>query len=92
MSGCQRGEIARALLAQNGEKAQEVLNKISENIHEKDSELLKKIAMTAITGKGAESNKEYLANISVNAIRQVLAIENNKMLIDMDSIKIEKKM
>ncbi len=73
-------------------KAQEVLNKIAENIHEKDTELLKKIAITAITGKGAESSKEHLANLSVTAIKQVLSNENGKIIIDMDSIKIEKKM
>jgi archaeal chaperonin len=73
------------------QKAQEVLNKIAENISEKDTETLKKIAMTATTGKGSEANKERLAEISVNAIRQVLSREDGKLMIDMDAIKLEKK-
>lgn len=72
-------------------KAQEVLNKIAENISEKDTDLLKKIAITAITGKGAESNKEKLADLAVSAVKQVLSNENGKLIIEMDTIKLEKK-
>lgn len=72
---------------QAAEKAQEILNKISKPVSIKDTELLKQIAMTAMTGKGAESAKEKLADIAVNAIRQVIEDGN----ISMDDIKIEKK-
>lgn len=73
------------------QKAQEILNKISENVTEKDTDILKKIATTAITGKGAESNKDRLAEICVNAIKQVLSHEDNRLVIDMDTVKLEKK-
>lgn len=72
-------------------KAQEVLNKIAVNVSEKDTDILKKIAMTAITGKGAESSKEKLANLAVSSIKQVMGNENGKVIIEMDTIKIEKK-
>ncbi len=69
------------------EKAQEILNKIAENINEKDLDLLKKIASTAMTGKGAEVAKEHLSELTVKAVIQVL--ENGE--VDLDDIKLEKK-
>ena len=72
------------------DKSQEVLNKIAENITEKDDKLLENIATTAMTGKGAESSKEKLAELAVRAVKQVMDIENG-VFIDKDNIKIEKK-
>ncbi|HLD89384.1 MAG TPA: thermosome subunit alpha [Candidatus Nanoarchaeia archaeon] len=72
-------------------KAQEILKKIAENVSEKDSEILKKIAMTAMTGKGAEAAKEKLAELAVRAALLVMEKENNETRVDKDDIKIEKK-
>ena len=69
------------------DKAQSILDKISEKISEKDIEILKNIAITAMTGKGAESSKEYLADIAVKAVKQVA----DDSFIDIDDIKLEKK-
>jgi len=69
------------------EKAQEILNELAIKIDIKDKEMLKKIAMTAMTGKGAESAKEKLADVVVEAITSI-AEENN---VDVTNIKIEKK-
>jgi len=73
------------------EKAQEILNKIAEDITTKDTDKLKQIAITAMTGKGAESAKELLADLCVKAILQVSDTENSELKIDLDNIKIEKK-
>lgn len=73
------------------EKSQSILNKMAEDITEKDEGLLAKIAMTAMTGKGAEAAKEKLAKLAVMAVKQVMEKENNKISIKMDDIKIEKK-
>jgi len=70
------------------EKAQEILNSVAENIDKNDKELLKKIALTAMTGKGAEAAKEILAKLVVDAVTQV-AEEDGK--VNKDNIKIEKK-
>ncbi len=70
---------------QAAEKAQEILNVIS--IDAEDRETLLKVAMTAMTGKGTEKAREPLANLVVNAVKQVE--EDGE--IDKDSIKIEKK-
>jgi len=68
------------------EKAQEILKEISLRITPDDETVLRQIAMTAMTGKGAERNKEKLAKIIVNAIKQ---IEKNGK-VDINDIKIEK--
>ncbi|MBL7100552.1 MAG: TCP-1/cpn60 chaperonin family protein [Nanoarchaeota archaeon] len=72
---------------QAAEKAQEVLNRISKPVTIKDENILKMLAMTAMTGKGAEAAKEHLAEIAVDAVKQVAEDKN----ISMDDIKIEKK-
>ena len=73
------------------EKAQEILQEIAEDIDVEDDAFLKKIAMTAMTGKGAELAKEYLAELVVKAVRAVAEKENGKYIIDTDDIKLEKK-
>jgi archaeal chaperonin len=72
-------------------KAQEILNTIAEDVSEKDRSTLIKIASTAMTGKGAEAAKEKLSNLAVSAVLQVMEIENGKIEINNDDIKIEKK-
>src|SRR3989344_4067340 len=72
-------------------KAQEILNQMAENITEKDTDLLIKIATTAMTGKGAESSKDKLSLIAVEAVRSVMEIVGSTKSIDRENIKIEKK-
>src|SRR3989344_4464803 len=67
------------------EKALEILNEIAENISDSDS--YRKIALTAMTGKGAEIAKNKLADLTVEAVLQVK--EGNE--VDFNDIKIEKK-
>ena len=73
------------------EKAQKILNNIAEDITEKDTVLLKNIAITAMTGKGAETAKENLGDICVKAVKQVMDKNDNKIVIDAENIKLEKK-
>ena len=70
---------------QAAEKAQEILNSIS--IDADDRETLIKVAMTAMTGKGTEKARKPLAELVVDAVKQVQ--ENGD--VDTDHIKIEKK-
>lgn len=73
------------------EKAIEILNDIAEPIQEKDDALLRKIAITAITGKGAESAKEKLADLAVRAVKRVIDHQDGKIFFDKENIKLEKK-
>jgi len=68
------------------EKCQEILQEIVVRITSEEDEVLKQVAMTAMTGKGAEDSKEKFAEIIVKAVKQV---EEGKK-INIDDIKIEK--
>ncbi|MBI5061405.1 MAG: TCP-1/cpn60 chaperonin family protein [Candidatus Aenigmarchaeota archaeon] len=72
-------------------KALEILNSLGSDVSIKDDDLLLKIASTAITGKGGESAKEALAKLAMNAVKMVATQENDKVVINKDDIKIEKK-
>jgi archaeal chaperonin len=65
-------------------KAQELLNEIAINAN--DSETLKMVAMTAMTGKGTEKAREPLADLVVSAVMQVA--EDDK--VDQDHINIHR--
>ncbi|MBS3107394.1 TCP-1/cpn60 chaperonin family protein [Candidatus Woesearchaeota archaeon] len=68
-------------------KAHEILNSIAELITIKDEDLMKKVVTTAIIGKGAEHAKDKIAELVVNAVKEVA--EGNE--IDLENIKLEKK-
>jgi len=78
---------------QAAEEAQEILNRISENVTINDEDLLKKIAITAMTGKGAEASKDSLASLIVKAVKQVIELgdKNNISNLDIEDIKLEKR-
>jgi len=71
-------------------KAMSILNDISKPISLKDKAILIKIAETAMTGKGAEQIKEVLSEIVVKAVTHI-AEEGDKVSVNIDNIKIEKK-
>jgi len=70
------------------EKSQNILEKIAENVSIKDQDILEKVAITAMSGKGAEGHKEKFARIVVDSIKQVM---DDGTKINMNDIKIEKK-
>jgi thermosome len=72
-------------------KAQEILEDIGMKVSLDDDKLLNEIAITAMTGKGAEAAKEALAELSVNAVKQIVEKEDGKVIADMDNVKVEKK-
>ncbi len=73
------------------EKALEILKDISIEVIPKDKELLKNIAMTAMTGKSLGASKDYLADIAVKAVSAVVEKKDGKLIADIDNIKVEKK-
>jgi archaeal chaperonin len=68
----------------SSEKAVQILNDVSIALESK--EILKQIAMTAMTGKGAEGDKEKLSEIVVRAVNQV----GEGVEVDLENVKIEK--
>ncbi len=67
------------------DNAKKILSEISASVDNKH--VLKQIAMTAMTGKGAEGNREKLADLIVEALDQI----GNGRNVDMDYIKIIKE-
>ena len=68
-------------------KSQEILESLAQPLTAKDTNALKKLAMTAMTGKVAEHAKEHLSDITVSALKHVN--DNNYVL---DHVKLEKKL
>lgn len=73
------------------EESLRILDKIAKDVTENDEQLLKKIAITAMTGKAAERASEHLAELAVQAVRMVLEKRNGQIEINRDNIQIEKK-
>jgi len=71
---------------QAAEKAQAVLGSIAEKVSVKDEDIIRKIAITAMTGKGAEASKQVLSGLVVNG---VVSVYDKKF--ERNSIRIEKK-
>lgn len=74
-----------------GTKAEELLKKIMVNVEPDDKKILKAVATTAMTGKSAESNKDSLADLIVDAVIGVTEPGKKGYTIDSNNIKIEKK-
>ncbi len=73
------------------EKAIEVLNEMAMPISKDDDETLKKLAATAMTGKGAEVALDKLAEIAVKAVKMIAEEVNGKIEVNTDYVKIEKR-
>ena len=72
-------------------KAQELLSEMAETVTVGDDQILKNIAITAMTGKGAEANKERLAELIVRAVKGVSETLEHGLGIDIQNIKVEKR-
>lgn len=68
------------------EKAQLILDEIALRITSEDDDILKQIAMTSMTGKGAEGCREKFAEIIVKAVKQIA----DKKEINKENIKFVK--
>ncbi|MCS7121564.1 MAG: TCP-1/cpn60 chaperonin family protein [Archaeoglobaceae archaeon] len=73
------------------EKALEILDSIAIPVSKDDDEILKKIARTSMTGKGAEVAVEKLTELVVKAVKMVAEDVNGKYRVDHENIKIEKR-
>jgi len=75
------------------EKAQKLLIEASEPITLDDEDKLRKIAFVSIGSKniGTDATREYLSKLSIQAIKQVAEKKGDKITIDKDFIKLEKK-
>jgi archaeal chaperonin len=72
-------------------KAQEIIKASARKVTLDDTKLLEEIAVTAMTGKGAESQKGLLSKLTVKAARQVASTDGGKVSVDIGDVKVEKK-
>ncbi len=70
------------------EKAQDILKGLAISMKPSDTGLLKKIAETAMAGKGSESAKLLLCDLVSKAVTRVSDSDGS---VDIDNIKVEKK-
>jgi thermosome len=70
------------------DKSVEILKALAVNVSTKDEDLLRKIAITAMTGKGSQAAREELADMAVKAVRAVVDEDGT---VDTDNITVEKK-
>jgi thermosome len=72
-------------------KAKEVLKTLALKVSADNRDMLLKIAGTAITGKGAEAHRDVFTNLTVDAVLSVVNTEEGKRSVDIEDIKVEKK-
>ena len=70
------------------DKSMEILKGLAVKVSVKDEDLLRKIAITAMTGKGSQSAREELADMAVKAVQSVVDEDGT---VDTDNITVEKK-
>ncbi len=70
------------------DKSMEILKALAISVSTKDEDLLRKIATTAMTGKGSQSARDELAVMAVDAVKAVVDEDGT---VDTDNITVEKK-
>jgi thermosome len=72
-------------------KAIETLNKIGIPVDLEDRKTLRQIAMTAMASKAVGGAKEHLAEIAIDAVKQIAEKRGDKWVADIDNVQIMKK-
>ena len=73
------------------QKAEEILQKIGIPVDIEDRKTLRKVAVTAMASKVMGEAREHLANIAVDAVKQIVEQRGEKNTADIDNIQIIKK-
>jgi thermosome len=73
------------------EFCQKELEKLSLPISLQDEELLKLIAKTSMHAKVVSSARDYLAELAVKAVKQIVEERNGKLVADVDQVQLIKK-
>jgi thermosome len=73
------------------QKAMEILDKISIPVNIEDRQTLRKVAITSMASKAVGAAKEHLAEIAIDAVKQIVETRGGKRIADIDNIQIVKK-
>ncbi len=72
-------------------KSQEILDDIKVELQDDYRDILKDVALTAMTGKSVDMDKEGLAEIVVEATERVANDNNSKKSVNVNNVKVVKK-
>ena len=73
------------------QKAIEVINKVAVPLDVNDRKTLLKVALTSMSSKAVGSAREHLAEISIDAVKQIAEERGDKTIADIDNIQLIKK-
>jgi thermosome len=73
------------------QKAIETINTIATPVDIEDRETLRKVALTAMASKAVGPAKEHLAEIAIDAVKQIAEQRGDRRVADIDNIQIIKK-
>jgi len=73
------------------QKAMETTNKVAIPVDIEDRETLRKVAITSMASKAVGPAKEHLAEIAIDAVKQIAEKRGDKRIADIDNIQIIKK-
>ncbi len=72
------------------EYARDQVDEIAERVDPDDEAILKKVAETSMTGKGAELNKDVLSDLVVGAVQGVtVEADDGSHVVDLENVNIE---
>jgi thermosome len=73
------------------QKAMETINKIAILVDVEDRATLRKVAVTSMASKAVGPAKEHLAEIAIDAVKQIAEQRGDRRIADIDNIQIIKK-
>jgi thermosome len=73
------------------QKAIEVINNIAIPVDIEDKATLKKVALTSIASKAVGGAREHLADMAIEAIKQIVEQRGDRRIADIDNIQLIKK-
>jgi len=72
-------------------KAIDIMNKIATPVDIEDRQTMKKVALTSMASKAVGTAREHLAEIAIDAVKQIAEKRGDRMVADIDNIQIIKK-
>jgi len=73
------------------QNAIETINKVAIPVDTEDRETLRKVAITSMASKAVGPAKEHLAEIAIDAVKQIAEKRGERKIADIDNIQIIKK-
>jgi len=73
------------------QKTMDIMDKVAVTVDLEDRESLKNVATTAMRSKAVGAAREHLAEIAIDAVKQITEKRGDKYVADIDNIQITKK-